>query len=213
MKLYKDPRTKEGSQSTLCKNAASLIVGHSVLDFGCGMGHIIPYLKSPDVYAGLDYSKTMLDYLENFFPGTATIHADAAQSTIKLIKTLESQHFPIRYHTTISTSLVIHLPTLKLIENLFRNMWELSEKRMIFGVETVGNKINTRSDGLTLRNISIENVEKILKDIGIPETSIKHTHQKSTYQQFYSVLPLEDISFRMDPPRLYTRTTFFIIDK
>jgi len=213
LRLYKDPRAKEGSQSTLCKNAAGLIKGHSVLDFGCGMGHIMPYLEFPDEYVGLDYSKTMLDYLENFFPGSVTIHADAAQPTIKLIKTLESQHLPIRYHTTISTSLVIHLPTIKMVENLLRNMWELSEKRMVFGVETVGDKKSTRSDGLTLRNISIENVEKILKDLGIPESSIKYTHQKITYHQYYSVLPLELTPFRMDPPQLYTRTTFFIIDK
>ena len=68
LKLYYDPREKKGTQSLLCKTAAELIQGTSVLDFGCGMVHIVPYIENPNEYMGLDYSPTMLEYLYNFFP-------------------------------------------------------------------------------------------------------------------------------------------------
>ena len=216
LRLYKDPRLTQGSQSLLCKHAASFIQGDTVLDFGCGMGHIIPYIKNPESYVGLDYSKQMLTYLENFFPEIRTIHADATEPVIKLVKTLESQQlYPImaRFDTTISTSLIIHLPTVKMIKSLLQNMWELSEKTMIFGVETASNKKIVREDKLTLRNISVENIEAILKEIGIPTKAIHHTHQKITYQQFHSIFPLEGEPLRMEPPSLFTRTTLFIIEK
>ena len=213
LRLYKDPRLTQGSQSLLCRHAALFIKGSSVLDFGCGMGHIVPFIKEPERYVGLDYSKEMLTYLENYFPEIRTIQADATQPVINLVKTLESQHLPPRYDTTISTSLIIHIPTMVMIKNLLQNMWELSEKVMIFGVETANNKKVVREDKLTLRNISIENIQVLLKELGIPSEAIRHTHQKVTYQQFHSIFPLEAEPLRMEPPRLFTRTTLFIIEK
>jgi len=211
VRLYGDPREKVGTQSQLCKTAAKLVRGTSILDFGCGMGHIIPYIDQ-DGYVGLDYSKTMLEYLGNFFPNVTTIYGDATAPTEKVIETLESQHLPTSYDTTVSLSLAIHLPTVNMVRDLLQNMWALCTQAMILGVETVGNKIITRPDGLTLRNISVGGVYKLLEGI-VPSHKIQYVHQKILYQPIISVFPFEDPPLIMQPPQILSRTTLFIAQK
>ena len=222
IKLYGDPRKKIGTQSLLCRDASRMITGESVLDFGCGMGHLIPYTQSLDQYVGLDYSEMMLTCLENFFPEARTIHGDATLPYDSFKGTLEAAGVPTEYDTCISLSLIIHLPRIQDIEALLHNMWNTCTKTMIFGVETVGDVKKTRPDGLTLRNVSVKTIRGMLDKMGIggedePEELLhglsSWVHQKITLRQYITMYPLAS-QLSVDPKQeLYTRTTLFRVEK
>lgn len=221
IKLYGDPRKKIGTQSLLCRDASRAIAG-SVLDLGCGMGHLIPYIPNLDQYVGLDYSEMMLTCLENFFPEARTVHGDATLPYDSFKGTLEAAGVPTEYDTCIALSLIIHLPRTKDIEALLQNMWNTCNKMMIFGVETVGDVKEVRPDGLTLRNVSVRTIQDILDKLGIggadePEEllygKVTHVHQKITLRQYITMYPLASQLSVGPKQELYTRTTLFRVEK
>jgi SAM-dependent methyltransferase len=213
LKAYSDPRKKIGTQSLLCKNVADTIPTGSIMDFGCGMGHIIPHLKEGVPYIGFDYSPVMLKYLEDFFPGVTTVQGDATLPYDEFKEYLQEVDVPVHSDYSVSTSLIIHIPTVPGVKALLKNMWETCTKGMIFGVETASNKKVTTVDGLTLRNISVNNVIGLLKELDIPMEDIAYEHQKATYRQFYTFYPMEDAAVVTDTPKLHTRTTIFSVRK
>lgn len=59
----------------------------SLLDFGCGTGLFLEYLKREFInldYTGLDMSETALDYARRKFPRIKFINADILSSSVKL---------------------------------------------------------------------------------------------------------------------------------
>ena len=222
IKLYGDPRKKIGTQSLLCRDASRMIAGESVLDFGCGMGHLVPYIQKPDQYVGLDYSEMMLTCLENFFPDIRTIHGDATLPYDSFKGTLEAAGVPTEYDTCISLSLIIHLPRIQDIEALLHNMWNTCTKTMLFGVETVGDVKQVRSDGLTLRNVSVTTILGMLDKLGIGGADeaeellygkVTHVHQKITLRQYITMYPLASQLSVNPKQEMYTRTTLFRVEK
>ena len=137
LKLYHDPRELTGPQSLLCRDISRYMPQNvkDVLDFGCGMGHLIPYIipeGSLIDYYGLDYSPTMLKYLREFFPYVTTMQGDATlplkEFNNELMYNLERNCFEV----TVSVSLLIHIPTIEQVENLLKNMYSTCTKAMVF---------------------------------------------------------------------------------
>ena len=205
LRLYGDPRDKKGSQSILCRDAAQLIEGDSVLDVGCGMGHMIPHIEGYR-YAGLDYSEEMLKALHKRFPLIQTEQWDA------------TKEFPVTlgaYDTVISVSLLIHMPSMKDVIAVLQNMWSkyVCNKAIVFGVETINDSATVRPDGLTIRNISIETMRTILKEaLGVKDKQISWVNQKYTFQQQIVVTPSKDNPIGMGQ-KLIQRTTLFKVVK
>lgn len=213
IKLYGDPREKKGTQSLLCEDVASMITGDSVLDVGCGMGHLIPHLKFGTHYTGWDYSPGMIAKLEEFFPGLMTIQGDATLPYPKFKSHLEYYvNEPIE--TVVSVSMFIHLPTIGDVEAALLNMWNTATKEIIFVVETMGDVEQIRESGLMIRNISVNSVLDILtKKMDIPEDKISYAHQQMTYKQQIVVRPSQSNPMAMSPPQLFQRTTLFHVKK
>jgi len=220
LELYHDPREKKGTQSLLCRDISNYIPKgvEDVLDIGCGMGHLVPYVipeGSPvkTDYYGFDYSPTMLKYLKEFFPYVQTMQGDATlplkEFNNELMYSFGKNYFDI----VTSVSLFIHIPTLEQVERLLKNMYSTCTKAMVFCVETAGSKKTVREDGLTLRNIPIDWVNDQLRKLGAKPQHITYSHQKLTYQQFYSVIPTLPQPLQVDPPKLFTRTTIFRVKK
>lgn len=204
LKLYGDPRDKKGSQAILCRDVASMITGKSVLDVGCGMGHLIPWLPKNAEYLGLDYSPMMLEYLRIFFPEKRVLQTDATESFAALELSAES---------VTSVSLLIHLPKIDDVKTVLENMWKTAIKEIVFVAETLGNREYIRKSGLTIRDISVQNILAFLDDLGIRDNQIMWRHQKMTYKQHIIVYPMQDNPMAITSPKLFQRTTLFYIQK
>ena len=217
VKMYGDPREKKGSQSNLCKDAANLITGKSILDVGCGIGHLIPHIYpeggvSETKYYGFDYSPGMLAKLREFFPDIYTIQGDATLPYKKFEEEL-SYHITEPIDTVVSTSLIIHLPILQDVRNLLLNMLYTAKKEIIFSVETMGDGAITRASGLTIRNISVPSMLNYLAELDINRDQVSWMHQQMTYRQQTTVNPLLSNPLAMTPPQLFQRTTLFKVSK
>lgn len=98
---------------------SSLVEGKSVLDVGCGMGHLYPWIKDNiDVYVGVDTSEAMLEKARQFNIGVRFQYGDV----------YDLSEFDT-FDTVISISLLIHLPN---IEKAIKEMWKHVDKALIF---------------------------------------------------------------------------------
>ena len=216
IELYGDPREKKGSQSNLCKDVAAMISGGSILDVGCGMGHLLAFLEGR-IYFGWDYSPTMLEKLTEFFPEAPVIQGDATLPYDEFKSELE--HYVLRpISTVVSVSLFIHLPTIDDVKATLRNMWNTATKEIVFGVETMGDTELTRASGLKIRNISVDHILNILQgegrdELGVPRENITWFHQQMTYKQQTIIHPNKSSPMAMTPPQLFQRTTLFHVRK
>lgn len=218
IKLYGDPRKQKGSQANLCKDVATLITGKSVLDVGCGIGHLIPFIHPEGAiiekeYVGWDYSPAMLAKLCEFFPSTQIIQGDAT-IPYHLFEQEIAYHVLGPIESAVSVSLIIHLPDLEGVRALLRNMWKTATKEIVFGVETMGDSLHTRASGLSIRNISLKTVLMILVDeMEIPRENIHWIHQQMTYKHQTVVHPMKSNPMASTPPNLFQRTTLFHVTK
>ncbi len=216
VELYGDPREKKGSQSNLCKDVAAMIGSNNILDVGCGMGHLIPFIEGR-TYFGWDYSPKMLEKLLEFFPETPVIQGDATLPYDEFKSELE--HYVLRpIETVVSVSLFIHLPTIDDVKATLRNMWNTATREIVFGVETMGDSVLTRGSGLNIRNISVDHILSILQgegrdELGIPRDRISFLHQQMTYKQQTVIHPNKSSPMAMTPPQLFQRTTLFHVRK
>lgn len=208
MKMYGDPRDLKGSQSALCKDAADLIEGRSIIDIGCGMGHLIPYVPDPLQYVGLDSSPTMLGYLKRFFPEAKVVQADASLDSCALKALLKKNGLPMEYDTAVSISLIIHLPEDSQVKRVIGNLWALARHAFIFGAETLGDSVYQRPDGISIRNMSMKSVKEAIGYM-IGSCTVQTFQQKLTYQQQIVVNPLRAYPLGFSPVKLVQRTTLF----
>lgn len=201
LRLYQDPRSKKGTQSILCKDAMEFIVGPGVADIACGVGHLVPYLleKFKNLwYAGVDSNPAMLKRAKAFFPEETFLEMDATDMDLHLFE---------RINTAVALSLFIHLSKEDMIKVL-QGMKSLAKDVIVFGMETVDDSEIIRSDGIRIRNQSVQSVIDTLKELGFDEKKILHYHQSYTYQDTHTLIPSLEIPLSSSR-NLIARTTLF----
>ena len=135
-----------------------LIMGDSVLDVGCGCGHLYGLIKDRiSAYTGLDF-KSMVDICRGFFP-----NADWQEGNV-----YDLSGFGV-YDTVVAIQLFIHLPDL--IRPL-RQCWGHASKSLLFTLRCVdvksGISVNKKSGSLAHRYSGEElaSVINLLRNVG-----------------------------------------------
>jgi len=210
IRLYGDPREQRGTQSQLCADASNFIKGTRVVDFGCGMGHMVPWIpESPTTkYLGLDSSPDMLQAFKEFWPNlTAYQHditRDLTQPKSESIGT---------YDTATCISVLLHLSHEEALK-VIKNMWHVAKEAIVFSMETNGDSETIRPDGIRIRNQGTKSVIQDLKELlEIDIKQITHFHQSWVYAQRVSVVPSLIIPIDFAKPELLARTTVFQVTK
>ena len=201
LRFYQDPRSKKGTQSILCKDALEFIVGPGVADIACGVGHLIPHLleKFRNLrYAGVDSSPAMLKRAKAFFPEETFLQMDATDMDLHLFE---------RINTAVALSLFIHLSKEDMIKVL-QKMKLLAKDAIVFGMETVDDTEIIRSDGIRIRNQSVQSIIDTLKELDFDEKKILHYHQSYTYQDTHTLIPSLEMPLNSSRA-LIARTTLF----
>lgn len=216
IKLYGDPREARGTQSQLCKDAAGLIVGERIIDFGCGLGHLVPFLPEKRKYLGLDSSQEMLETFREFWPGltayTQDITHDLTQPNSESIGTC-IPFFSRDFSTAICVSVLLHLSYEESLKVL-KNMWHVAGKAIVFSMETNGDREVFRVDGIRIRNRGTNGMIDDLKEtLEITDKQIKWFHQAFYYNQGISVIPSSLVPLEQYTPQLVARTTLFQVIK
>lgn len=98
--------------------ATSLVEGKTVMDVGCGMGHLAAVLPATYEYRGVDNSGYMLEAAKRFFPRKDFRHGD--------IYDLSSHDAA---DTVVCLYLLIHLPDL---ERPLAQLWDRTKKALVF---------------------------------------------------------------------------------
>jgi len=211
--MYGDPRDRKGSQSQLCRDASGLIKPYTVLDVGCGIGHLVPFVLSPGegfgervgmTYTGLDKSPFMLEAARGFFPEQTFLEEDATDFDLGY-----------KFDTVISVSLLLHLleePARKALACMWNHV--APGGRLIVGMETMGNRVQKRSSGLILRNMPVKDFTKILESIAgyLDPPKISWSHQKIVYQTISEIL-FSESTHRIMSHNPIARTTIFTMER
>jgi 2-polyprenyl-3-methyl-5-hydroxy-6-metoxy-1,4-benzoquinol methylase len=103
----------------LIKTIYSLIEGKSVLDVGCGLGHLFVLLKNIN-YLGIDSSKSMLTKARIFFPKD--------KDRFKFGSVYDLSALPL-FDTVIANGLILHLPK---SESAITQLWSRTKTCLIF---------------------------------------------------------------------------------
>ena len=159
IRLYQDPRKKIGPQSDLNSDIASMLVGGSVADFGCGIGHLAAYIEDRK-YLGIDSSEKMLEKAREFFPDKKFVQADVTNTD--LLRALPT------FNNTVAVSLALHLNREEAMA-LYRTMWEHTSPggTMIFCMETNHNfeGVRTKKEGAFLDRGKIYMRSQLLEEV------------------------------------------------
>lgn len=134
----------------------SLIVGNTVLDVGCGLGHLYALLRDKKglKYRGIDSSSIFIQRCKKFFP--------EANFEVGDIYNLSNE--PV-YDTVIAIQLLIHLPDFK---EPLQQLWDHTGKRLIFTLRALTKEpaLRKRENGLLLRRHTEEEYHKVLNSLG-----------------------------------------------
>lgn len=173
-KIPKKGRTHWG----LIEKATSLVEGGSVLDVGCGLGHLFSLLRDTD-YLGIDTSEPMIRRAREYFP------ADRCKFQIGDAYDLSS--LP-EFDTVVAIGLIIHLPN---PEKLLRQLWSRARICMIFSAwvgwrQTVNKKIEGKRTVFERRYTMKQYNEMFSKLDGVREAE-KHTHTYSRGNYFFKL--------------------------
>ena len=115
---YGTPQDPEPKHDRRMKLVASLLEGQTVLDVGCGVGHLYPRIKEAHSYLGIDNSDWMLQLAMELQPECNFQKGDAYDLS------------PFgSFDTVVCQSLLIHLPD---ISKPIKEMWEHTNKALIF---------------------------------------------------------------------------------
>lgn len=215
IRLYGDPREKKGSQSQLCKDASEHIKGDRILDVGCGIGHLVPFVGNRR-YLGLDLSNAMLSKARKFFPTRDFIVADATNFDLEIAAQLTEVSSLDAWHendTVISISLLLHL-TKEQAKSALECMWSHVAPGgiLIFGMETLGDSKQQRSSGLIIRNQSIQGILEMLIETLSEDLVIKYHHQKLTFQTISEFVYSRTMPSRITSYQQIARTTIFTVE-
>lgn len=134
--------------------ASSFIVGNSVLDIGCGIGHLLPFVKEGIEYMGVDTSPEMLRVAKSFHPNDIFCIGDI----------YDLNPFGV-FDTVLCQSVLIHLPE---IEVPIQEMWSHAHKAIVFSIP-IGSKksvgpLDQYGDKVILMHVDTwKNIETIIK--------------------------------------------------
>lgn len=105
----------------LIKKAASLVEGKSILDVGCGFGHLFSFFRDRD-YLGVDTSEHMLKRARAFFP------EDKDRFQIRDVYDLSCLK---EFDSVVAVGVIIHLPEL---EKVLKQLWSRTRICTVFSV-------------------------------------------------------------------------------
>lgn len=169
IKHYGKPVKAKGKHEVRMKLAASLIEGDSILDVGCGVGHLYPYVRHLD-YLGVDNSIPMLEQARKSHPNARFMKADI----YNLSATPEMD-------TVVCQSLLIHLPD---TDEPIRQLWSRTRKRLVISTplgnrESIREVKNIRGRTLLLHTRTSQQIQKLLPNPKYhpePKTQIGNTY-------------------------------------
>lgn len=121
------PMRPRGRQSIVFRNIIKLMEGTTVLDVGCGMGHLYGFLKkhmSHIIYHGVDSSPSMIRKAKESFP-------EESQDRFKLGDIYNLSGAP-RSDSVFSINVLIHLPDP--LDEPIKQLWQYVDKCLIIAV-------------------------------------------------------------------------------
>lgn len=150
---WHDPRNTDKQPNDyhkmLIDKVPDLIVGGSVLDVGCGLGHLYGLLKDKvREYLGIDTSRDMLKKAKTYFSGKKTI--------FKYGDILNLDKIPA-FDTVVAIGVLLHLPQNKVNEAL-KGMYKKAKMRVIFSVN-IGQTTIERKRSMPDKKILIERTD------------------------------------------------------
>lgn len=120
---YGPPNNPKPRYKLRMQSAAKLIIGNSVLDVGCGIGHLYPHIKNKvKVYRGIDGSLEMLRLAKKHNPNIDMHVGDAYDLSKEGL-----------YDTVIALSLLIHVP-FKDVSKVIKELWSHCKKALVFSI-------------------------------------------------------------------------------
>lgn len=120
---YGPPNNAKPRYKQRMKMAAELIIGDTVLDVGCGVGHLYPHVKEKvKVYTGVDESVEMVKLAKKHNPEGFFRVRDAYDLSNELT-----------YDTVIAMSLLIHIE-FKDVEKVIHQLWSHTQKALVFTI-------------------------------------------------------------------------------
>ena len=177
---YGSPHSPEPFHRRRMELASSLIVGNSVLDIGCGIGHLIPFVKEGVEYVGADTSHEMLQVATRFHPNNVFHVGDIYD--LSPFKTFD---------TVLCQSVLIHLPE---IAAPIQEMWGHARKAMVFSIpieskKTVSPLQQYGSKSILMHVETWENIDAIIKTLdgvkGVERHLEPETRRGNTYVRVF----------------------------
>ena len=104
----------------LVKKVYSMIEGESVLDVGCGVGYLFPFVKGRLKYLGVDTSKSMLSKAKEFFP--------LDKEKFQFGDAYDLSMLP-RFDTVVAIGVILHLPD---SDHVIQQLWSKAQICVVF---------------------------------------------------------------------------------
>lgn len=159
---------------SLIEKASSLVEGNSVLDVGCGFGHLFSLLRDRD-YLGVDTSESMIRMAREFFPED--------KDSFQIGDTFDLSSLP-EFDTVVAIGLIIHIPSL---EKSLKQLWSRTKMCLVFsawvGDSQLVSKIAAGArEGFTIR-YPLEDFNLIFSKLGNlgKVERYKHPHSRGNY--------------------------------
>lgn len=105
----------------------------SLLDIGCGAGHLLEYIRTagrPFDYRGLDISEKFVDLCRNKFPDVTFHHADLLQDT----RGIDPADYLILNGVFTEKLSLSHDDMLEFVQSILTMAWPLATKGLAFNV-------------------------------------------------------------------------------
>lgn len=123
-RLWGEPGHTTGRHWELLYRSATLIEGTTVLDVGCGQGHLYELIKSRGYdYLGIDNSEAMIAKAKSFFP------EEEHRFQIGDIYDLSPYK---QYDTVICISVLVHLPDPH--DEAIRQLWDKTKHTLVMEI-------------------------------------------------------------------------------
>lgn len=163
IRRYGTPQNPEPKHGRRMKLVASLLEGRTVLDVGCGIGHLYPHIKDTHSYLGIDNSDWMLQLARELQP-----ECNFQKGDMYDLSPFGS------FDSVVCQSLLIHLPE---ISRPIREMWGHTSKVLIFSIpiseSSAVHETPYKEGYLVSHTETRESIEKEIANLGgVPKTEV-----------------------------------------